>query len=163
MVRLLYNHGKIVTVNVCRIVLNSVVILTSLSVVGQPTLLQRYDDLDNAISRVEVLELEYGQNSFALAEPLAELADLYSEHGRYDDAYRALDRATLIIRRDRGLYTREQIPFLQQKIENFAASLGAIPRYIDIDIVAPDLDIPGIIARACASPIAIDEVKECCF
>ena len=109
--------------NVCRIVLNSVVILTSLSVVGQPTLLQRYDDLDNAISRVEVLELEYGQNSFALAEPLAELAGLYSEHGRYDDAYRALDRATLIIRRDRGLYTREQIPFLRQKIENFAASL----------------------------------------
>ena len=97
--------------------------LMSLSAFGQPTFLQQYGDLDNAISRVEKLEDEYGQNSFVLAEPLADLANLYSDHGRYDDAYRALDRATLIIRRDRGLYTREQIPFLRQKIENFAASL----------------------------------------
>ena len=97
--------------------------LMSLSAFGQPTFLQQYGDLDNAISRVEKLEVEYGQNSFVLAEPLADLANLYSDHGRYDDAYRALDRATLIIRRDRGLYTREQIPFLRQKIENFAASL----------------------------------------
>ena len=97
--------------------------LMSLSAFGQPTFLRQYGDLDNAISRVEKLEVEYGQNSFVLAEPLADLANLYSDHGRYDDAYRALDRATLIIRRDRGLYTREQIPFLRQKIENFAASL----------------------------------------
>ena len=37
---------------------------------------------------------------------------------------------------------------IESKNENFAASLGAIPRYIDIDIVAPDLDIPGMIANA---------------
>tara|TARA_Y100001970_G_scaffold252738_1_gene326810 strand:- start:2040 stop:3362 length:1323 start_codon:yes stop_codon:yes gene_type:complete len=94
-----------------------------LPVFGQPSFLQDYGDLDNAKSRVERLESDHGQNSFILAEPLAELAQLYTEHGRYDEAYRALDRATLIIRRDKGLYTREQIPFLQKKIENFAASL----------------------------------------
>ena len=100
-----------------------IVILVSLPVFGQPSFLQDYGDLDNAESRVERLELDHGQNSFILAEPLAELAQLYTEHGRYDEAYRALDRATLIIRRDKGLYTRVQIPFLQKKIENFAASL----------------------------------------
>jgi hypothetical protein len=100
-----------------------IVILTSLPVFGQPSFLQDYGDLDNAKSRVDRLEFDHGQNSFILAEPLAELAQLYTEHGRYDEAYRALDRATLIIRRDKGLYTREQIPFLQKKIENFAASL----------------------------------------
>ena len=100
-----------------------IVILASLPVFGQPSFLQDYGDLDNAKTRVEQLELDHGQNSFILAEPLAELAQLYTEHGRYDEAYRALDRATLIIRRDKGLYTRVQIPFLQKKIENFAASL----------------------------------------
>ena len=100
-----------------------IVILAGLPVFAQPSFLQDYGDLDNAKTRVEQLELDHGQNSFILAEPLAELAQLYTEHGRYDEAYRALDRATLIIRRDKGLYTREQIPFLQKKIENFAASL----------------------------------------
>ncbi|MGB0559826.1 MAG: hypothetical protein ACPGKO_08545, partial [Pseudohongiellaceae bacterium] len=110
-------------VNVCRALFSWIVILASLPVFGQPSFLQNYGDLDNAKTRVERLELDHGQNSFILAEPLAELAQLYTEHGRYDEAYRALDRATLIIRRDKGLYTREQIPFLQKKIENFAASL----------------------------------------
>ena len=107
----------------CKPLLRWIGILASLPVFGQPSFLQDYGDLDNAESRVERLELDHGQNSFILAEPLAELAQLYTEHGRYDEAYRALDRATLIIRRDKGLYTRVQIPFLQKKIENFAASL----------------------------------------
>ena len=103
--------------NACRALFSWIVILASLPVFGQPSFLQNYGDLDNAKTRVERLELDHGQNSFILAEPLAELAQLYTEHGRYDEAYRALDRATLIIRRDKGLYTREQIPFLQKKIE----------------------------------------------
>ena len=49
---------------------------------------------------------------------------------------------------------------IDNKKEKFAASLGAIPRYIDIDIVVPDLDMPGIIASAWTSPIAKDEKKE---
>ena len=110
-------------VNAYKALFSWIVILASLPVFGQPSFLQDYGDLDNAKTRVEQLELDHGQNSFILAEPLAELAQLYTEHGRFDEAYRALDRATLIIRRDKGLYTREQIPFLQKKIENFAASL----------------------------------------
>ena len=109
--------------NAYKILVNSGILMISLSVFGQPSYLERYGDLDNAKARVETLESDYGHNSFILAEPLAELAQIYTEHGRYDEAYRALDRATLIIRRDKGLYTREQIPFLQKKIENFAASL----------------------------------------
>ena len=98
--------------------------MTSLPVFGQPSFLQDYGDLDNAKSRVDRLEFDHGQNSFILAEPLAELAQLYTEHGRYDEAYRALDRATLIIRRDKGLYTRVQIPFLQKKNRKLCSFSG---------------------------------------
>ena len=56
-----------------------------------------------------------------------------------------------------------KITGIESKKENFAASLGAIPKYTDIVIVAPDLEIPGIIASAWATPTAKDEKKECFF
>ena len=37
--------------------------------------------------------------------------------------------------------------------ENFAAFSLSIPKSTDVDIVAPDLEIPGNIAIACAIPI----------
>ena len=106
----------------CKAILRWVFLVPSFSVFGQQAFISQYEDLDNAQFYVEELEREYGQNSLALAEPLSELAGLYTQHGRYEDAHRSIDRATLIIRRVEGLYTREQIPYLQQKIENFAAS-----------------------------------------
>ena len=106
----------------CKAILRWVFLLPSFSVLGQQAFISQYEDLDKAQFYVEELEREYGQNSLALAEPLSELAGLYTQHGRYEDAHRSIDRATLIIRRVEGLYTREQIPYLQQKIENFAAS-----------------------------------------
>ena len=110
-------------VNVYKALFSWIIMLAISPVFGQPSFLPGYVDLDSAKIRVERLESDHGQNSFILAEPLADLAQLYMKHGRYDEADRALDRATLIIRSDKGLYTQEQIPFLQKKIENFAASL----------------------------------------
>ena len=44
------------------------------------------------------------------------------------------------------------------KKENFALSLLLFPKNKDVDIVAPDLDIPGKIAKACEIPIIIESV-----
>ena len=43
------------------------------------------------------------------------------------------------------------------KKENFAASFLSFPKKIDVQIVEPDLEIPGIIAKAWAIPI----IREC--
>ena len=43
------------------------------------------------------------------------------------------------------------------KKENFAASFLSLPKKIDVQIVDPDLEIPGIIAKAWDIPI----IKEC--
>ena len=47
------------------------------------------------------------------------------------------------------------------KNENFADSLGESPKNKERAIVIPDLDIPGIIAKACPKPITMDEDNEC--
>ena len=44
------------------------------------------------------------------------------------------------------------------KKENFALSLLLFPKNKDVDIVAPDLDIPGKIAKACETPIIRESV-----
>lgn len=75
-----------------------------------------------AESLVEVLEDENDQLDLTLAEPLAQLAAQYTLRGRYSDAHRVLDRATQIVRVNEGLYTRSQIPYVRQKIENFASA-----------------------------------------
>ena len=52
-----------------------------------------------------------------------------------------------------------KITGIESKKENFADSLGEIPKNIEIEIVAPDLDIPGIIASAWTNPIAKEDRK----
>ena len=49
-----------------------------------------------------------------------------------------------------------RITGIESKKENLAASFGGIPKSIDIDIVVPDLDIPGIMAMAWDKPINIE-------
>ncbi len=49
---------------------------------------------------------------------------------------------------------------IDNKNENFADSLGENPNNKEIVMVIPDLDIPGIIANACAKPITIEENNE---
>ena len=73
-----------------------------LTALGQQCFVSQYEDLDNARFNFEELEREYGQNNLALTEPLSELAGLNTQHGRYEDAHRVIDRATLLIRRVEG-------------------------------------------------------------
>ena len=99
------------------------VLVFFLTFVPSPSLAQRLssmgnEKLDVAMSNLEGLETEFGQNNPILVEPLAELAGLYGTTGRYVEADRSLDRAIQIVRRDEGLYARNQLPYLQKKIEN---------------------------------------------
>ncbi len=54
-----------------------------------------------------------------LVEPLSRIADSYMELDRYAEAHATLDRAQQIVRIEEGLYTKQQLPFLHKKIENF--------------------------------------------
>jgi len=56
-----------------------------------------------------------------------------------------------------------KISLIESKKENLAASFGGIPKYMHIEIVEPDLEIPGIIAIACTIPTAIDEESAIAF
>ena len=56
-----------------------------------------------------------------------------------------------------------KITGIDSKKENLAASFGGMPKYIHIEIVEPDLEIPGIIAIACAIPTRIDEENAIAF
>ena len=56
-----------------------------------------------------------------------------------------------------------KITGIDNKKENLAASLGGMPKYIHIEMVEPDLEIPGIIAIACAIPKIIDEESAISF
>ena len=57
-----------------------------------------------------------------LVEPLSRIADRYMELGRFTEADAALDRAQQIVRISEGLYTSNQLPFLNRKILNYANS-----------------------------------------
>ena len=54
-----------------------------------------------------------------LVEPLSRIADRYMALNRFAEAHATLDRAQQIVRIDEGLYTKNQLPFLHKKIENF--------------------------------------------
>jgi len=54
--------------DVCKFLIKTGVLLTSLPVRGQPTFLERYGDLDDAKVRVERLENDHNKNCCTLAE-----------------------------------------------------------------------------------------------
>ena len=54
-----------------------------------------------------------------LVEPLSRIADSYMELNRFAEADAILDRAQQIVRIEEGLYTRNQLPFLHKRIENY--------------------------------------------
>ncbi|NKB35421.1 MAG: hypothetical protein GKR91_20160 [Pseudomonadales bacterium] len=89
---------------------------------AQNSLSQLEEQLFLAETLVEELEDSHDQMNLTLAEPLAQLAEQYTYRGRYAEAHRVLDRATQIVRVNEGLYTRSQLPYVRQKIENFAAA-----------------------------------------
>ena len=88
---------------------------------------QRLSNLENeevkaAFSDLRELEKTFGYNDYSLVEPLSELANLQTTMGSYVEANRSIDRAIQLIRRAGGLYSRDQLPYLRQKIENLATS-----------------------------------------
>ncbi len=54
-----------------------------------------------------------------LVEPLSRIADSYMALDRFAEANATLDRAQQIVRIEEGLFTRNQLPFLHKRIENF--------------------------------------------
>lgn len=56
----------------------------------------------------------------SLTEPLSQVADRLTRLGQYAEAHATIDRAMQIVRSNEGLYTRAQIPLLQQKLDNLA-------------------------------------------
>ena len=80
------------------------------------------DTVQTAISNLRKLEKSFGYNDYSLVEPLIQLANIQTNIGSYGEANRSIDRAIQLIRRNGGLYTRDQLPYLRQKIENLAAS-----------------------------------------
>ncbi|MCG8414706.1 MAG: hypothetical protein MI746_10860 [Pseudomonadales bacterium] len=73
-----------------------------------------------ALEQLEALENTAGNTDLVLAEPLFQLAEEYRRRGRFADAHSALDRGMQIVRISGGLYTRDQLPYLEKKIENFS-------------------------------------------
>ena len=95
----------------------TLLLTTSFRVTAQP-LSSRREQLQQSLALLNDLEDAYGQSDLKLAEPLDQVADQYMALGLYVDAHRSLDRAMQIVRRNEGLYTRAQLPYLQKKIEN---------------------------------------------
>ena len=98
-----------------------------LNLISSPGFAQRLSSLENeevkgAVSDLRELEKSFGYNDYSLVEPLSELAIIQTTMGSYVEANRSIDRAIQLIRRTGGLYTRDQLPYLRQKIENLAAS-----------------------------------------
>lgn len=108
--------SQLLTLAFCLIFMSSPMMAQRLSSLGN-------EKLEIATSYVQELGENFGQHERVLVEPLVDLAGLYTGTGRYIEASRTLDRAIQILRRDSGLYTRDQIPYVQKKIENFATAL----------------------------------------
>jgi hypothetical protein len=78
------------------------------------------DTLVLALQDLQSLEVEFSNTDPRLAEPLFQLAREFRDSGRYADAHAALDRGQQIVRMSEGLYTQAQIPYIQEKIDNYA-------------------------------------------
>ncbi|NQV71418.1 MAG: hypothetical protein HQ498_15450 [Pseudohongiella sp.] len=66
------------------------------------------------------LEETMGPMNQRLVESLEQVADNLMALNEFDDAHSMLDRALQITRINQGLYTQDQLPFLNKKIENHA-------------------------------------------
>ena len=78
------------------------------------------DALLQALEQFDRLEQARNNTDMQLAEPLLQIASQYRARGRFADAHAALDRGMQIVRINNGLYSNQQLPFLEGKIENYA-------------------------------------------
>jgi len=82
--------------------------------------LDTLEELESIQGALDELEARYNINDPRLIETLEQLADAYIELNEFDAAHEALDRATQITRMTAGLFTPQQVPLLQKKIDNYA-------------------------------------------
>ena len=76
-------------------------------------------DLELYEADLHRIEAGGAYHSPLLVEPLSRIADGYMELDRFAEADAILDRAQQIVRIEEGLYTRNQLPILHKRIENF--------------------------------------------
>ncbi len=100
-------------------VIFTIAVLCSVSVQAQGLSAQDRSLL-NALESLDALENTVGNADLVLAEPLFQLAEEYRRQGRFANAHATLDRGMQIVRIHGGLYVRDQIPYIEKKIENFA-------------------------------------------
>lgn len=78
------------------------------------------DALIQALEQFDRLQESRSNMDIQLAEPLLQIAEQYRARGRYADAHEAFDRGMQIVRVNNGLYSSQQLPYLEGKIENYA-------------------------------------------
>ena len=99
----------------------SLLLAMQATVLTAQTVSSARDTLGQALEQFELLENSAASNTdLVLAEPLYQIAQEYRRLGRFADAHAALDRGMQIVRINGGLYARDQIPYIQKKIENFS-------------------------------------------
>lgn len=96
--------------------------------IGSPLAAQD-ESIEEALRELELyesdlhrLEADGVYHEPQLVEPLSRIADRYMELDRFAEAHATLDRAQQIVRIEEGLYTKNQLPFLHKKIQNFINS-----------------------------------------
>ncbi|HEY3517099.1 MAG TPA: hypothetical protein VGL98_08625 [Gammaproteobacteria bacterium] len=83
------------------------------------------DDKQRIAEEIKAAQEQGGPQSAELIQPLTELAEIYEAEGERAYAAAALEEARHVVRVNYGLYTLEQVPLIEQALENQQA-LGQV-------------------------------------
>lgn len=97
----------------------SVVVLATLpgTVCPQPAS-NPTDDKERIAEEISAAQEAGGPRSPELIKPLTELAEIYESEGQRANSIAALEEARQLVRANYGLYTLEQVPLMEQALEN---------------------------------------------
>ena len=83
------------------------------------------EDKQRIAEEITAAQQRGGEQSAELIQPLTELAEIYEAEGERAYAAAALEEARHVVRVNYGLYTLEQVPLVEQELENQQA-LGQV-------------------------------------
>src|SRR5262245_51717853 len=83
------------------------------------------DDKGRSADEITAAQEQAGPQSAELIKPLTELAEIYEAEGERAYAAAALEEARHVVRVNYGLYTLEQVPLIEQALQNQQA-LGQV-------------------------------------
>lgn len=83
------------------------------------------DDKERIAAEISAAQEAGGPRSPELIKPLTELAEIYEAEGQRAYSIAALEEARQLVRANYGLYTLEQVPLMEQALENQQA-LGQV-------------------------------------